>query len=173
MNEKLASYLRHAVTALPSVGGYLVTKGWLEKAEGASLDAAAQDFLMVLAAIVAAVLSRLVLRLLNKYAPHLLPFFGSHGSGGNGGAAGLVVMGTAAVLLGGSLSSCAAITADYDVKGEVMLFAEDGAKAGLRFEPGKPVAGFARVAVRDPETGKVTGYSYVEISRKAKVIAEK
>lgn len=73
------------------------------------------------------------------------------------------------------LTSCAGVDG-YDIKGEAVFIAEDGAKAGLRWEPGKPVAAFARIAVRDPETGEVTGFSYAEISKKApkaKVIPEK
>jgi hypothetical protein len=66
--------------------------------------------------------------------------------------------------------SCQPFIADYDLKGEAVFIAEDGAKAGLRWEPGKPVAAFARVAVKDPETGKITGFSYVEIAPKAKPV---
>lgn len=73
------------------------------------------------------------------------------------------------------MTSCAGFD-DYDIKGEAVFIAEDGAKAGLRWEPGKPVAAFARIAVRDPETGEITSFSYAEISKKAPkatVIAEK
>ncbi len=103
MKEKLASALRHALTFLPALGAFFVSKGWLTADEGAQLDKELIDFLTVVAGLVAAVLSRLVMFLVAKYAPHFSGFLGG-GSGGSSAGPMMVILTAAAI--GGSLPSC-------------------------------------------------------------------
>ncbi len=173
MNEKLASQLRHLATFVPGLGTFLLALGWLDADTAMQLDAEQAKYLAVLAGALAVMIARGILWLVGKYAPRLLPLFPGIGKGSS-----MLAMATAAGLLmaGGLLSSCSAwnsFTGDFDAKGEVVLLGEGGAKAGLKFQPGKPMSGFARLALRDPDTGAITGYTDIEISPKAKVIEEK
>lgn len=103
MKEKIESLLRHALTALPAVGGFFVGKGWLTGEEGAALDAALTDFLSVLFAIAAAALARVVMWLVAKYFPSLSGLLGGT-SGGISPA--LLLMCTAAAFTVVALPSC-------------------------------------------------------------------
>lgn len=85
MKERLASLIRHAITALPALGGYLASKGWLTGAEGSQLDAALTDALAVIGAILAAVVTRLVMQLVGKHAPALKDFLKDDDDSSKGG----------------------------------------------------------------------------------------
>jgi len=108
MKEKLTSALRHALTYLPALGAFLVSKGWLSPDEGATLDKELAEFLSVVAGLIAAGLSRLLMFALAKYAPHLRVIFG----GGSGGVSAVAMTaaawGALALAGGGLLTSCAA-----------------------------------------------------------------
>lgn len=144
----LASYLRHLIVVLV----FLVIEKLDLPVEGAT-EVANQVAALVVATATWAVVKYVLPWFKNR---NILPLL-------------LVLLVASSLML---FASCA-FTDDYDFKGEAVFLSADGAKAGLRWEPGKPVAGFARIAVRDPETGKVTGYSYAEIARKAKIVPEK
>ena len=104
MKDKLASYLRHALTFLPALGVFFVSKGWLEPQEGATLDKELTDFLSVVAGMVASGLVRLLMLLVAKHAPHLKTILG----GVSGGSAAVAMTATAwgAILAGALLTSC-------------------------------------------------------------------
>jgi hypothetical protein len=75
----------------------------------------------------------------------------------------LIGMTTACALVGGLLSSCQ-IPGDYDLTGRAFI-GGSSAKAGLKFEGGNVIP-FGKVAVRDPDTGKVTGYADIEARKR-------
>ena len=105
MNEKLSTYLRHAITSIPALFAGLAANGFLTADEAAKLDADLKTFLIGLAAVLAAAITRWVMRLVAKHAPHLSNLFG-----GPAGGSAVVAMTTAAwgsvLLAGGILTSC-------------------------------------------------------------------
>jgi hypothetical protein len=107
MKEQIYSLIRHALTALPAVGGFFVAKGWLNAEEGAQLDAKLVQFLEVVALVVSAALARAAMWLVAKYAPSLSGVLGGPSSGGNLPAWFLMVVAMAACGAGAPLlSSC-------------------------------------------------------------------
>lgn len=80
MKDQIYSLLRHAITALPAVGGYLAAKGLLTPEEAAQLDGGLTQFLLMAAGILSAVLVRLVMALIAKHAPHLRGLLGGSGT---------------------------------------------------------------------------------------------
>lgn len=68
----------------------------------------------------------------------------------------LICMAAACALVGGLLSSCT-LPGDYDLTGRAFIGGAD-AKAGLKFEGGNVIP-FGRVALHDPETGRLTGHA--------------
>jgi hypothetical protein len=107
MNEKLTTYLRHAITSLPAVFAGFAANGFLTADEAAKLDGELKAFLVGVAAVLAAAVTRWVMRLVAKHAPQFSNIFG----GPSGGAAAAVAMTAAAwggVAMAGALlmSSC-------------------------------------------------------------------
>lgn len=178
MKEKIATALRHALTSLPAVGGYLLARGWLAAEEAAQLDALQEQALAGLAAIVAGVAARFILLGLARWAPGLQGVFGdgkggaSASTGGTGGMTPMwMVVGTAAALLaGGLLPSCAAL-GDMRVEGEACYILEDGAKVCLTGDETGRATVRGRIPLKDPRTGEVTGW--VEGRVTPRVVAEK
>lgn len=87
MKTILLSSLRHALTALAGLGGYLAAKGAVAPEEAAGLDAAGANLAEALAVIAAALLARLAIYLLAKIkfpvaagAFGLAPLFGMVGT---------------------------------------------------------------------------------------------
>jgi hypothetical protein len=99
MKTILLSYLRHALTALAGLGGFLAAKGLVAPADAAGLDAAGSSLAEAVAVIAAAVLARGVMHLLGK-----LQISSSVGAFGFAPLLGMV--GTA-VAVGALLPSCA------------------------------------------------------------------
>lgn len=67
MKTILLSYLRHALTALAGLGGFLAAKGVVAPADAAGLDAAGANLAEALAVICAAALARGVMYLLARF----------------------------------------------------------------------------------------------------------
>lgn len=115
MKTKLATSIRHALTSLPALGTYLATKGWLSPAEGAQLDGSLDNLYAVIAALLAAVLVRLIMLAVARFAPGLAPLLGNdtEASGGNapgGGMSPALLISTAAALsMVGALPSCSVV----------------------------------------------------------------
>jgi hypothetical protein len=101
IRDQLQSLLRHAITAIPAVGGYLAGKGLLTANEAAQLDAGMTQLLLALAAILPAMLARLVMGMIAKHAPLLRGIFG----GWSGGTS-IVAMTLTAAAVAVSLPSC-------------------------------------------------------------------
>lgn len=105
MNEKLTTYLRHAITSLPAVFAAFAANGFLTADEAAKMDGDLKVFLVGLASVLAAAATRWAMRVIAKHAPHLSNIFG----GPSGGAAAAVAMTAtwgAVFLAGASLTSC-------------------------------------------------------------------
>lgn len=143
MKDQIFSLLRHAITALPAVGGYLAAKGLLTPEEAAQLDGGLTQFLLMLAGILSAVVVRLVMALIAKHAPHLRGIFG--GPGGAAVAMTAATWGALAVAGGGLLTSCAVGVDEQGnyllkpdpysidaVLSHVIRHEEDSAKSGLK-----------------------------------------
>lgn len=62
---------------------------------------------------------------------------------------------------------------DYQFSGRAVVVSEDGAKGGLRFTPGQTPQGFIKYALRDPETGRVTGWIEIDGSRRVDITSAK
>lgn len=153
MKEKLSSALRHALTFLPALGAFLVSQGWLSPDEGATLDKELVEFLGVVAGLVAAGLSRLLMFALAKWAPHLRGIFGG-GSGWVPVAAMTATWG--AVLLGGALLTSCVVGVDeqggWSVRPDPKTI-DTAFRYAIRHdtgEKGKPV----EWVYYDPATGK-------------------
>lgn len=116
MKEKIASMIRHGLTSLPALGGYLLAKGWVTGDEAAQLDQAQGQVIAVGAAVLAGVAARVLLWLAAKYAPGLRGLLdggqtavsgqqsagsGEKAKGGGGLFLWCVCMGVAGLLLGG------------------------------------------------------------------------
>lgn len=106
MQAKLETSLRHAITFLPGLGAFLVSKGWLTGDEGSQLDAAFFTFLSTVAAVLAAVVTRLLMILISKHFPGLEGLLGDRQQGSVKGI--LLMLAGSAFLIGGSgtLTSC-------------------------------------------------------------------
>lgn len=175
MQAHLLSLLRHLLTGLSGLGAYLFTHGLIEAGDVTAVDASGAQLAESLAAVLAMVLTRVILFLLGRYAPALAPLVSgqspiahdgqpSKGSESGGNLLPLLI-GMAAALLVVSLPSCRAV-ADYDLTGSAYLGSSD-AKAGLKFEGGNVVP-FGRVTLRDRETGKVSAYAAIQAMPKVR-----
>lgn len=104
MKEQITSALRHALTFLPALGVFFASKGWITPEEGSVLDQELTDTLAVVAGLAGAAISRLLMFLIAKHAPHFSNIFGA-GSGGNLPL--LAITATSGIILAGaSLTSC-------------------------------------------------------------------
>lgn len=144
MKEKLFSLFRHAITAIPAAGAAMAANGWLTADEGATLDADLTTFLVSLAAILAGVLTRWIMAIVAKHAPHLSNIFGGP-SGGAAAAVAMTAVTWGAFSMAGALlmSSCSVgvdsaggwsirpdpLTIDAGLK--YLIRHEDDAKSGL------------------------------------------
>lgn len=174
MKDKLLSAFRHLLTGLAGLGGFLLSKGVIAAEDAPSVDAAGDELAQAASAILAIVAMRLILFLVGKYAPGLAPLVSGAGNpiahdkagGGTSSGGSLVplLLGMAVVLpVVGSLPSCR-LADGYKVTGSA-YYGNSDAKAGIRFEDGNVIP-FGRVALRDPETGKVTGYADLQAAPK-------
>ena len=66
MNTAIASYIRHALTSLIGLGAWLLAHGLISAADAASVDSAWAQVAGAIAAIVAAVVTRVVILFLAK-----------------------------------------------------------------------------------------------------------
>lgn len=173
MQAQLLSLFRHFLTGLSALGAYLFTHGLIQAGDAPAVDATGAQFAESLAVILAVVVTRVILFLLGRYAPALAPLLsgqspvasqGQQSTGeGSGGNLLPVLIGMAAALLVVSLPSCR-LASDYDLTGSAYIGDSD-AKAGLKFEGGNAIP-FGRFALRDRETGKVTGYATIQATPK-------
>ena len=93
MKTILLSYLRHALTALAGLGGFLAAKGAVDPADAAGLDAAGANLAEALAVIAAALAMRLFIYLMGKLrVPSSVGTFGFVPLLGMVGLAGLAVL---------------------------------------------------------------------------------
>lgn len=108
MKEQLASLIRHALTALAGLGGFLFSKGLIDQGDVTSVDGAGVSLASAIAVILAAVVARLLLTLSAKiFRSGSGELDDGEGGTGTGNTLLLLLCGTAAVLMGG-LSSCSA-----------------------------------------------------------------
>lgn len=119
MNEKLSTYLRHAITSLPAVFAGLATSGFLTADEAAKLDGELKAFLVGLAAVLAAAVTRWLMRVIAEKAPHLKDIFNGP-SGGGAAAVAMTAIAWGALSVAGALSmqSCAV---GVDERGNYLL----------------------------------------------------
>jgi hypothetical protein len=175
MQAHLLSLFRHLLTGLSGLGAYLFTQGLIQAGDAPAVDAAGQQLVEPVAAVLAMVLTRVILFQVGRYFPSLAPLLSgqspiahdgqpSKGSESGGNLLPLLI-GMAAALLVVSLPSCRAVE-DYDLTGSAYLGSSD-AKAGLKFEGGNVVP-FGRVTLRDRETGKVSGYAAIQATPKVR-----
>jgi len=158
MKAKLQSYLRHVLTGAATLGTFLGSHGLIDQADVAQTNADAAQAVPLLASIAAAILSRILISLLAKYAPGLGSLFGK--SGGTGVS--LLAMGTAAGALA-LLPSCGP-DATPPITGSIFYRdPKSGAKGGLAFTPGERATAYVRVPVFDPETGEKRGEANLSI----------
>jgi len=159
MKAKLQSFFRHALTGAATVGTFLGTHGLIDQADVAQTNADAAQAVPLIASIAAAVVSRILLLLVAKYAPRLGSLLGSQSSGTG---VSLLAMG-AAVGAFALLPSCGP-DATLPVTGSIFYRdPKSGAKAGLAFTPGERSKAYVRVPVYDPETGEKRGEANLEI----------
>lgn len=156
MKDKLYSLLRHAITAIPAAGAAMAANGWLTTDEGAKLDADLTTFLLSAAAILAGVLTRMLMALVAKHAPHLSNIFG----GGSGASLPLWAMTctAAAFSMAGGLSSCAVgvdSAGGWSIKPDPRTI-DAGLKYLIRHEDdqGGSKAGLTQWEYYDPATGE-------------------
>jgi len=163
MKDQILSLLRHAVTGLAALGTLLATKSLIAPEDVAVVNDSGASLGSAVVVIVGAILARLALTGLGKLFPKT---DGEHTSnGGSGGRLPLwMLVGTAAALMT-TLPSCS-MPEGYNLSGSAYLTDGDD-KAGLKFEGGN-VLPFGRFAIRDPQTGKVTGYAAVQAAPKVR-----
>jgi hypothetical protein len=118
MKSNLTSAIRHGLSALPALGSFLLAKGWLATGDAAQLDQAQSNVIPVIAAVLAALVTRLLMFAIAKYAPALQGLFGASGFSDpksadqeNGdGYSRLLIAGTGLAISllagGGALTSC-------------------------------------------------------------------
>lgn len=148
MNNSISTLIRHALTYLAGIGGYLHHHGLID---ATGVDAANQagaqlvDPLSIIAGLLAVVAARVALGLLGK----IFPSIAEKASGGvSGGAFLLVACGTAAALMG-ALPSCS--HNGYPVTGSLSyLDAASGAQVGLNIGPPQAPAKVKRVKRATP-----------------------
>jgi hypothetical protein len=153
MNEKLSTYLRHAITSIPALFAGLAANGFLTAEEAAKLDGELKTFLIGVAAVLAAAVTRWVMRLIAKHAPHLSNIFGGPG----GGAAVVAMTATwgAVLLAGASLTSCVVgvdEAGNYSVRPDPYSI-DAGLKYLIRHE-GDAKSGLTEWEYYDADTGK-------------------
>jgi len=173
MQAQLLSLFRHLLTGLSALGAYLFTHGLIQASDAPAVDATGAQFAESLAVVLAVVVTRVILFLLGRYAPGLAPVVSGqnpiarHGTPSEGSESGgnllPLLIGMAGALLVVSLPSCR-LAKDYDLTGSAYIGSGD-AKAGLKFEGGNAIP-FGRFALRDRETGKVTGYATIQAAPK-------
>ncbi len=96
MKDMLLSILRHSMTGLAGLGGFLVSKNLADAGDAPALDAAGATLADTLAVVLAVVLARLVIFLVGKLG----------GSSSSAGAAGTVLVIGLAGVLGFLLPAC-------------------------------------------------------------------
>lgn len=169
VNARIASMIRHGLTALPALGGYLLALGWLTPDEAAAVDAGQAELFAVLAAVGGSVLGRLVLWAVARYAPGLQGILGTAGDDGPRGSGPVVVALLAAT--GWGLAAVSALTlsgcagGDWAVSGSLGIVPVNGAKAGLTIDDNGRVTGWARGRIVDAETGREVGTGTIRIDR--------
>lgn len=160
MKDSILSLVRHALTGLAGLGGFLASKSLVDAGDAAAVNAAGASLAEAMAVILAAMLARLVIYAVARFSP-------SSNSQANGWAwvCCIGVAGTAAV---GTLSSCSS----YPITGSIMYRDPgSGAKAGLAFSPGKLPAASLKYPIFDPDTGDLIGMA--DLAGAPQVIAEK
>ena len=155
MNDKLTTYLRHAITSLPALFAGFAANGFLTAEEAAKLDADLKTFLVGLAAVLAAALTRWIMRLVAEHAPHLRNILG----GGSGGTAVLAMTaaawGASAMVVALSMSSCVVGVGEdgWSVRPDPITI-DAGLKYLIRHDDGGAKDGLTTWRYYDPETGK-------------------
>lgn len=157
MKEQITSAIRHALTFLPALGVFLVSKGWLEPAEGVALDKELAELLSVAAGLAGAAISRLIMFAIARFAPHLRGIFG----GSSGGTLPLWAMTAAAwgafsLVVGLSMSACVVGVDErggWSVRPDP-LTVDAGLKYLIRHDDGDAKDGLMQWRYYDPETGK-------------------
>ncbi len=158
MNEKLTTYLRHAITSLPAVFAGFAANGFLTAEEAAKLDGDLKVFLIGLAAVLAGATTRWVMKVVAKHAPHLSNIFGGGSSGGSLPLLAMTAAAWAAIsMAGGLLMSSCVVGGDskggWYVKPDPMTVTE-GLKYLVRQDEDSAKAGLVQWSYYDPETGK-------------------
>lgn len=149
MKETIRSVIRHALTGVGSFVSYLLKQGWITAEEAAQLAPALDKLLDVLAVVLGAVVSRLVILGLGKisFGKALAEKFGV-----------LMIGGLAAAGVAITLPSCSVLEG-VDVDGKIYYRHESGAKGGITFVPGRKPGVWIRVPVRtegdEDDTGVV------------------
>jgi len=171
MNQ-LLSLIRHSLTGLAGLGTYLATVTPVDPATVDQVNKAGADLVDPLAgllALVAMIAVRLLISALGKVFPSLGERLGNAASGGMSGGASVLLISMAAAV-GGLLPSCKTLSKIEEIAREYPATAsiyyrdpKSGAKAGLTATPGKPTVIFGRVAVLDPDTGEVIGWTDLSI----------
>lgn len=155
MNEKLTTYLRHAITSLPAVFAAFAANGFLTADEAAKLDGDLKVFLVGLASVLAAAATRWAMRVIAKHAPHLSNIFG----GPSGGAAAAVAMTAtwgAVFLAGASLTSCVVGVDEaggWSVRPDPLTI-DTGLKYLIRHDEESAKSGLTQWEYFDPATGE-------------------
>ncbi len=156
MNDKLASLFRHAITAIPALFAGLVTNGFLTGEEAAKLDADLKVFLMSLAAVLAAAISRWVMRLIAEHAPHLSSIFGG-ASGGNTPLWAMTAATWGSILAGACLMSSCVVGVDaeggWSIKPDPRTV-DAGLRYLIRQDEESAKSGLVQWEYFDPETGE-------------------
>lgn len=159
MKAKLQSYLRHVLTGAATLGTFLGSHGLIDQADVAQTNADAAQAVPLLASIAAAILSRILISLLAKYAPGFRSLLGKSSSGTG---VSIWAMGTAVGAFA-LLPSCSP-DASLPITGSIYYRdPKSGAKAGLAYTPGERGRAYVRVPVYDPETGEKRGEANLSI----------
>ena len=159
MKAKLQSYLRHAFTGAATLGAFLGSHGLIDQADVAQTNADAAQAAPLIASIAAAILSRMLISAVAKYAPRLLSLLGESSSGTG---VSIWAMG-AAVGACALLPSCGANTSIPFTGSIYYRDTKSGAKGGLEFQDGQRPQAFLRVPIFKPDTGEKIGEADVAI----------
>ncbi len=108
MKTTIASLLRHAFTALASLGVFLASKGWIDAPDTAAVNGAGVSLGAALVVILTAVIGRLAITWMGKILPGTGGVKNGTGSGGGLPALGMLCMAAGFM---GSLPSCTTTTA--------------------------------------------------------------
>ena len=164
--EKLASYVRHLLTGIAAIGGFLVSLQIIAPDDAAEVNAAAAklvDPLVALLVAVAVCAVRFAIARLGKRFPvfagaaERISTDGENADGGNrggfGGGLPLFLLAAGSLCMVSTLPSCSGVPLTGSLS---YRDPKSGAKGGLVFEPGAPPRASVRVPIYD-ERGELVG----------------